>query len=157
MLEEALDPYLTVIQLAGVEAEGELVAYLESLRPKPKPPTKEELMRLWHQGYAQTVAPSKQALGRFLRARQDGDRVALATACKDMSRLSLELLADDNTVFRGPEPALTRPLRRAFESIKRVAVACTTGDFRRADSALGEMQRHLSNAAQMLRPYGLQP
>ncbi len=157
VLEEALDPYLTAIQLAGVEAEGELVAYLESLRPKPNPPTKLELMQLWHRGYAEAVAPSKQALGRFLRARQAGERAVVGTSCKEISRLTIELLASESRVFRGPEPALARPLRSAFQELRRAAVACSTGDFRRADTALGEMRERLGTAARILRPYGLQP
>jgi len=156
-LERALEPYLLAIELAGVEAQGELLAYLESLKPKPKGPTLEERMRGWYQRYGQAVQPSKEALGRFLTARQNGDRSALGLACRELSRRTIEVLAREPSVFRAPEPSVEAPLRGAFQSLRRMATACTAGNFKSVDENLAEAQRRLAVAAQRLQPFGLSP
>ncbi|MEO1369410.1 MAG: hypothetical protein AAFX50_19710, partial [Acidobacteriota bacterium] len=46
-LAEALEPYVFHIQRAGVEAEGAYLAYLDSIRAKPKEPTMAEKMQRW--------------------------------------------------------------------------------------------------------------
>lgn len=156
-LDAALEPYLTPIQIAGVEAQGELLAYLDSLEPKPKAPSKEELMRAWHGRYLSAVRPCKETLGRFLRARASGDSASVRDACRELGTQARDLLTGGDSVFRGPEPSAAPPLRQAFRELSLLANACNGGDFRRVDRHLRSAQEKLAAAAAVMRPYGIQP
>lgn len=156
-LDAALEPYLTPIQIAGVEAQGELLAYLDSLEPAPKEPSKAERMRAWHGQYLDAVRPSKQTLGRFLQARAHGDSATVRDSCRELSDRSRVLLASDGAVFEGPEPSVAPMLQQAFRALSLMANACNGGDFRRADHHLLTAQNQLAKAAAVLRPYGLAP
>lgn len=154
--QAAVEPYLLAIQLAGVEAQGELIAYYNSLKPKPQGPTEQELMEAWHRSYSRAVWPSKEALRRFQLARREGDRGGVGRACRDLARETI-LLLQEPEVFAAPEPSLAEPLRRAFLNFKLMAGACSAGNFTRVDEHITQAQRSLGMAAETLDPYGLRP
>lgn len=156
-LTMALEPYRPTIELAGVEAQGEYLTYLESLKPKPEAPSLEYRMTSWHDRYRVATQPSKEALGRFLQARRAGDRNALGEACRELSRATIDLLAQGDAIFQAPAPAVGATLRGAFRSLKSMAAACTLGDFARVDERLAVAEQRLGIAAAHLRPFGLAP
>lgn len=156
-LDAALEPYLTPIQLAGVEAQGELVTYLESLQPPPEAPDPMAPVRAWGRRYHSAVSPTKTALGTFLRSRGRGDWAGVREACLDLSRATATLMGEKPSVFRGPVPNAERPLQSAFRSLSLLAAACNAGDFRRVDEHLASAQRFLAAAARPLAGVGLQP
>lgn len=165
-LEDALEPYLTAIQLAGVEAENEYLDHLESLKPKPRGPTLEELMQAWHGRYSEAVGPTKQALGQFLQARAANDSRAISQACREILAAVIPVLRDDQ-LFKLPTPQIPAskgitmetyaPLRQAYEEIRQLAFDCNAGRQREAHADLAEMERQLQIAAAHLGKFSLAP
>ena len=156
VLDSAVSPYLRHIQMAGVEAEGEYSDYLESLKPPPVLPTRQELMEVWHRSYAQAVHPTKQALGKYLRSRRQSDSRLIRTACRELSAAVIPLMRKDD-VFKAPERGIFKPLRSAFLEIKQLAVHCSAGRSREMKSHYDEMQKQLAAASQVLAEYSLKP
>lgn len=155
-LRSALEPYLVPIQLAGVEAEGEFIDYLNSLKKEPEPPTMAELMADWYRVYQPAVAPVKAALGKFLRARKNGNRRALGESCREMVATVVPVL-EHPKVLEPPDTSLRRPLRRAYLFIQKVGGSCTGGNFKAVDQNLADMQRELQMASRGLAKYSLRP
>ncbi len=155
-LEQLLDAFLLPIQLAGIEAEGEYADYIDRNTPKPKPRTVTDLMRVWYKTYAPAVAPAKQALGSFLRGRQQGNPKAIAAACRTLSAEVLKVL-DNERLFRSIDPAVNRSLRRSYADLKLLAGQCVVGRFDQVDRQLTEVQRNLRQAARALARYELRP
>jgi hypothetical protein len=165
-LEKALEPYLTPIQIAGFEAENEYLDYLESQKEKPQAPTLTELMHRWHREYSREVLPTKQALGKYLKARQANDSRGMAGACKEILEAVIPLLRDGE-IFKIPTPLLPAsrgvemrtlpPLHKAYQEIRDMAIACRNGRTREVIVHLEEMQRQLRAAAGHLGEHGLAP
>ncbi len=155
-LQGSIEPYLTHIQLAGVQAEGEFLAYLESLRKEPEPPTLTELMVAWHRGYAQGVAPTKDALRYFLSSRKKGNVQEIGQSCRRLIAVVMPLLEDDE-LFLAPDQRVRKPLRDAYLDMRRAASDCARGRFDQVDKHLSAMQQDLQRAARRLGPHGLQP
>ncbi len=156
VLERALAPYLGQLQLAGVEAEGEYLDYLEGLKPPPKLPTTQDLMNAWHRHYAPAVVPTKQALGKYLQGRRANDATQIRTACREILAVVIPLLRRDN-VFEAPVPKVGPSLRRAFFELKAMASECTAGRSRETEAHYREMQSRLGVAAGLLAEYSLRP
>jgi hypothetical protein len=156
VLAAAVEPYLTHIQLAGVQAEGEFLDYLESLRKEPEPPTLTELMTRWHHGYVQSVKPTKDALRRFLRSRHQGNVQDIGQACRALTGTVGPLL-DDGNLSPSPDPVVNKYLRDAYTSIRRAAAECGRGRFDQVDKHLSAMQKELQVAARRMAPHGLRP
>ncbi len=156
VLKNALAPYLGHLQLAGVEAEGEYLDYLEGLKPPPELPTRQDLMNAWHRRYAPAVVPTKQALGKYLQGRRNNDSVLIRTACREISATVIPLLRND-PVFQAPEPKIGPALRRAFFELKAMASECTAGRSRETEIHYREMQSRLSAAAGLLAEFSLKP
>lgn len=155
-LERALEPYLVPIQLAGVEAEGQYLDYLESIRPKPEPPSMQVRMEAWHRGYATRTATVKTALGKFLAARQTSDSQAIREACREISAEVIPLLRDE-TLFETPDPQVEQPLKKAYHQIRELATHCTAARFREVDLQIERVETYLALAARPLSRYSLQP
>ncbi|MEM6455726.1 MAG: hypothetical protein AAF772_11575 [Acidobacteriota bacterium] len=157
-LESLLAPYLVPIRSAGVSAEGELRAYLASLVPPPKEPTIGEKLAVWHNYYSGAARPTKEALGRLLRARNAGDTRTLRQACRDLAS-SVVILLDDRSALRGapPEVPIGDSLQRAYMNLRSVATACNAGRFREVDKHMTTAQQYLTLAARHMRPYQLNP
>lgn len=156
ILEQALEPYLVPIQIAGIEAEGEYLDYLESIRPKPKLPTRQELMVAWHQHYSQKVAKVKDALRRFLIGRQNNDAAVVRESCREIASSVIPVLRND-ALFKAPDPSVEEPLHRAFVELRVLATHCIAARFRETDKQIAQVQKYLGYAAQRLAPYSLQP
>ena len=154
--DSALAPFLGRVQLAGVEAEGEYRDYLESLKPPPKLPTKQELMEAWHLRYSAAVLPTKQALANYLAGRQANDPSKIRTACREISAAVIPLLRKDK-IFVAPEEKLYKPLHRAFVEIKLMASECAAGRSRELEEHYAAMQTHLANASGLLARFSLRP
>ena len=155
-LNSALAPYLGHVQLAGVEAEGEYRDYLDSLKPPPRQPTFQELMVAWHHGYARAVLPTKQALGKFLRGRQDNDPAMIRTSCREILTAVIPLQRNDRAL-EAPLPAVAKPLRRAFTALRSMASECTAGRSYEMEVHYREMQVQLAAAAGHLAEFSLKP
>lgn len=155
-LSIALEPYLEPLQLAGVEAEGEMLSYLERPPQAAQKPAFEALLARWYQHYREASGASKRSLGQYLDARKTGDRTVMRESCEELVNGTIDILADDNA-FASPHTRVGRPLRLAFVDLKRMAAACLQGDFRRADRMLSKAQYQLAAAAAYLKPYGLSP
>ncbi len=157
VLEAVLEPYLIPIRMVGLDAEGEFLDYLESLRPPPRQPTAQELMDAWHsRRYSPAVRTTKVALGKYIRGRQGNDFRAQATACREISAAVIQLLRHED-VFKSPDPAVFEPLRRAFIELRLMASQCTAGRSREVEEHYQEMQKHLGRAAGVLGKYSLSP
>ncbi len=165
-LEAALDPYLTPIQLAGVEAQDEYLDYLESLKPKARGPTLTELMQAWHRRYSAATAPTKESLGKFLAARNQNDSRAMAAACRELLAAVIPVLRDEGNfelpkrllpASRGFGIELYPPLQLAYDEIRELAVDCSAGRSREVLNHMNEMQKQLQIAAQHLAKYSLAP
>ncbi|MEM8963938.1 MAG: hypothetical protein AAGD38_20810 [Acidobacteriota bacterium] len=157
-LARYLEPYLTPIQMAGVEAQADVKAYLDSLKPPPRPPTQTELMAYWNEHtYAPAVRPVKSALGDFLSARRAGDSRSMATACRELSAETIRLLDQRAVVFTAPDTEVNPNLERAFLQLRLAASSCTQGKFDQVDRYMASMQQHLTRAARQLQAYGLRP
>ena len=155
-LDAALEPYLVPIQIAGIEAEGQYLDYLESIRPKPQPPTQAELMAAWHKGYAAKTEGVKRALGIFLAARQQNDSGQIRASCRQITAQIIPILRD-KAMFKTPDPELDIPLREAYEEIRELANHCSAARFREVDKQIGRVQTYLGLSAQILGRYSLTP
>ncbi|MCP4655373.1 MAG: hypothetical protein GY856_08135 [bacterium] len=155
-VQKALEPYLEPLERAGVEAEREHQAYLESTRAKPSPPTLKELMTAWHQRYAQGAQPTKLALSKYLRARQEHDARAIGVACREMLVAVLPLL-DNREFLQAPDSRVETSLRGAYREIQRWAGHCASGRFTEVEKHYERMQQHLTKATALLAGYELRP
>jgi len=155
-LQKALEPYLEPVRKAGVEAEKEYQAYLESIRPKERPPTRKELMTAWHQRYQQGVQPTKLALTQYLRARKQHDARALGATCRELLMAVLPLL-DNPFLFKAPDSRVEVPLREAYREIRQWAGYCASGRFDQVDKHYERMQQYLARASALLAEYDLRP
>lgn len=155
-LSSALQPYLLPIQLAGVEAEGELGDQLDKLKPKEHVPTMAERMAAWHTVYSAEVRPAKQALGRYLTARNQNNAQGMGKACRELSETTVHAL-EKPRIFVAPDPKIDDSIRRAYVNLQLLAGYCTSGRFREVDVQLREAQEELAQAAEQLAPYGLLP
>lgn len=156
VLKQALEPYLVPIQIAGVEAEGKYLDYLESIRPKPKLPTQQELMVAWHRRYSQEVATVKDALRRFLIGRQNNDAAVVRQSCREIAGAVIPVLRSSE-LFKAPDPSVEGPLRRSYVEVRVLATHCIAARFRETDQQIKEVQKYLGYAAQRLAPYSLEP
>lgn len=113
-------------------------------------------MTTWHANYLRRIGPSKEALGRYVSALRQGDGVAEAAACRNLSSELGRALKDDN-LFRSVDGVVNEALGHAFASFNRMAVACVQG--RRADAKYHQekAERHLTVAAGALQRYALSP
>lgn len=165
-LRAALEPYLAPIQIAGIEAHDEYLDYMESLKPKPRGPTIQELMAAWHSRYLEAVAPTKAALAKYFEARNANQTRALAGTCKEILAAVIPLLRDEE-IFKIPTPQLPAskgfkmellpPLLEAYREIRDLAVDCTAGRQREVLEHLQAMQQELNEAAAHLGRYSLAP
>lgn len=155
-LEALLEDFLLPIQMASIEAEGEYVDYIDSITPKPKPPTATERMHVWYKTYAPAVAPAKNALGQFLRGRQASNSAVIMESCRSLSVEVLKVLAQPN-LFRSIDPTVNRSLQRAYEELKLLAGQCVAGRFDQVDQHMAKVQRYLRQAAVTLKKYELRP
>ncbi|MEM9553741.1 MAG: hypothetical protein AAGC60_05755 [Acidobacteriota bacterium] len=156
-LAEALEPYLLAIELAGIDAEGEYLRYLESRRPKPQAPTMRELMQVWHRDtYAPSVAPTKAALAAYLKARREQDSRGIGTSCRELASAVATLLQNDQ-VFSAPDEKVRAPLHRAFIELRGLATQCNAARWREIDAHWAAAQQHLGAANQRLSRWGLRP
>lgn len=165
-LRSLLEPYLQPIQLAGFEAQNDYLDYLETLKPKPVEVTVQDKMVQWHAAYTQTVRPTKQALGDYLRARKNNDFAAMSAACREILKEVIPLLRRKEVFSppkqllpksRGIQPQLLPPLMDAYTSMRVMATHCAAGRSREVIESLHEMQSHLQEAAAYLRPYSVAP
>jgi len=165
-LRELLSPYLSPIQLAGIEAHDEYLDYLESIKPKPRGPTLLELMQAWHRRYAEATRSTKIAVGHFIAARADNDARALREACNEIIAEVIPLLRDEELFLiptqqqpasKGFKPEMLLPLQQAYREIRDLAVNCKAGRQRETLVHLAEMNRQLQLAAQVLGRYSLTP
>lgn len=156
VLDRAIEPYLEPLQLTGVEAEGEMLHYLERPQRPTQAPAFEAQLGAWYQRYLTAAVGSKQSLGQYLSARGGGDRGSIRDACSSLVTSTVALL-EDESVFPGPNTNLDRPLRLGLVHLKRMAAACLQGNFRRADRLLERAEHQLSVVAAHLEPYGLVP
>lgn len=155
--QSALEPYLIPIQVAGIEAEGEYLAYLESLKPKPKEPTIHDRMAAWHtQIYLPAVAPVKQTFGTFLAARRANKGREMSAACRKLTTDVAALMRNEKA-FQAPDPRLENPLRNVYLSMRRLSTQCTAGRSREVQNQMGEIQRHLRNSGEIMKRYSLTP
>lgn len=165
-LRELLSPYLSPIQLAGIEAHDEYLDYLESIKPKPRGPTLLELVQAWHRRYDEATRPTKIALAHYIEARNHNDARALRETCKEIIAAVIPLLRDDE-VFKIPTPQkpaskgvkleLIPSLQQAYREIRDVAVNCNAGRQHEVLEHFGEMQKQLQTAATVLSRYSLAP
>ncbi len=155
-LQRALEPYLESLQGVGREAEKEYQAYLESTRPKERPPSRKELMAAWHQRYQRNVQPTKLALTKYLRARKEHDARAIGAACRELLVTVLPLL-DQPLIFKAPDSRVETPLRDAYREIRQWAGYCASGNFVQVDQHYERMQKHLARATALLAEYELRP
>ncbi|MEE8522876.1 MAG: hypothetical protein V3T72_03010 [Thermoanaerobaculia bacterium] len=165
-LRELLAPYLSPIQLAGVEAHDEYLDYLESIKPKPRGPGLLDLVQAWHRRYAEATRPTKIALAHFIEARNRQDARAIVETCKEIIAAVIPLLRDDEVfkiptqqqpASKGVRPELIPSLQQAYREIRDVAVNCTAGRQREVLEHFGEMQKQLQTAAAFLGRYSLAP
>ncbi|MCG8456136.1 MAG: hypothetical protein MI919_07630 [Holophagales bacterium] len=153
----ALEPYLTYVQMAGIQAEGEYLTYLESIRPKEKGPTIHDRMRAWYeQVYLPGVAPAKQALGAYLKARNSNNPRSVGGACRQLSGKVTPLLRD-GSALEAPDTRVKPLLRRAYTDMRLLATACNVGKTREVEVHYRDLQIHLREAAELLSRYGLRP
>ncbi|MEM8930076.1 MAG: hypothetical protein AAGE94_02810 [Acidobacteriota bacterium] len=156
-IEAALQPYLFPIQVAGIEAQGEYLAYLEKIRPKPKGPTMAEQMQSWHRTvYTPTVTPTKRAFGAYLKARNSRDAKAMRETCRRLSSQVIQLLRDD-AAFTPPDDRVAEALRRIYIDMRSLGPHCAAGREQEVQSQLGVIQGRLRDAASQLQRYGLGP
>ncbi len=155
-LEDAMEPYLEHVQMAGVEAEGEYRDYLDSLKPPPEQPTLQDRMEAWHRGYSRVVLPTKQALGKYLHGRRANDPTAIRTSCRELLAAVIPLLRNER-LFKAPLPAINKPLNRAFTELKQMASECTAGRSREMEVHYRQMQVQLAAAAGLLAEFSLKP
>lgn len=156
-LAKALEPYLFHIQRAGVEAEGEYLAYLDSIREKPKAPTMAELMRSWHAAvYTPKVTPTKRALSAYLQARSVQDVRQIGASCRVLATQVIKLLRDDEA-FQAPDDRVTPMLRPIYIEMRSLATSCTAGNQRKVDRHFATMQTKLQTAATFMARYKIRP
>ncbi|MEM7587198.1 MAG: hypothetical protein AAF560_27660 [Acidobacteriota bacterium] len=155
-LQSAMDLFLSRIQLAGVEAEGEYRDYLESLKPPPREPTLQERMDAWHSVYAPAVLPTKQALGKYLQGRKANDNKLVHSACREITAAVIPLLRSEQ-VFHAPIGPLRQPLKRAFVQIRLLATECVAGRWHEVEGHYTEMQTQLAIASGILSEFSLRP
>ncbi len=162
----ALEPYLTPIQLAAVEAQSEYLDYLESIKPEDRAPTVPELMQAWHRRYSAATAPTKQALGKVLAARNENDSRAMAGVCRELLAAVIPVLRDEKNfklpsrlvpASRGIAFEVYEPLKTAYDEIRELAVNCSAGRSREVVNHLNEMQKQLQISARHLAKYSLAP
>ena len=155
--EAALEPYLLPIQIAGIEAEGEYLAYLESLRPKEKEPTIQERMAAWHRAiYTPAVTPAKKAFGAYLSARQKKDPRGMSRACREISS-TVSVLLRSKEAFDSPDPRLAEPLRRIYVAMRQMSKECSAGRAREIEARFTELQAKLQDAGKQMARYRLRP
>jgi nitrate reductase NapAB chaperone NapD len=165
-LEEALQPYLKSIQLAGFEAENEYLDFQDSQRKPPKQRTHQQRMEEWHARYRAVVQPTREALGKYIGARQENDFRTMSKACREILTLVAPLLRNEE-VFKVPMPmvpaskgwqnSLLPPLRDSYKAMRDMAVDCSAGRSREMQEHLGEMQKGLGSAATFLARFSLRP
>jgi hypothetical protein len=157
VLEASLEPYLVSIQTAGIAAAGEYQHYLESLRPKERKVTFLDAMNGWHREvYLPAVTPVKDALARYLQARQALDYRTANSTCRELVAKVIPLLRDPNA-FKAPDTSIEEPLRRAYQDMRQMAAECTAGNSREVETKLAAMQENLGKANTILAQYGLRP
>ena len=156
-LDSALEPYIAPIQIAGVEAEGEYLAWLASQRDKPKLPTMAEVMHTWHTStYKPGVAPTKKALGVYLKARSQQDVRQIGRSCRQLAKEVIHLLREDSA-FQAPDERVTPLLRPIYLEIRGLATSCTAGNQKAVDKHFEGMQEKLKTAADFMARYRLRP
>ncbi|MEM6796795.1 MAG: hypothetical protein AAF725_22675 [Acidobacteriota bacterium] len=156
-LSAALEPYLTPIQLAGIEAEGEYLSYLESVREEPEEPTMTDYMRDWHsRTYRPAVNPSRRALGAYIKARRAQNVREIGKSCRLLAREVIALLRSEQAL-QAPDERVIPMLEAAYDEMRKVASHCTSGRQREEQKHFAEMQKHLKTAAEFLSRYKLQP
>lgn len=165
-LASFLGPYLQPIQLAGFEAQNEYLDYLDTLKPKPKKITVNEVMIEWHGNYAQAVQPTKLALSRYIRARKENDFRGMSTACREILAEVIPLLKR-RAVFsppkqmypveRGIQPEFYSPLYQAYVAMRTMAGHCAAGRSREVLESLNDMQSKLQESAAYLSKYSVTP
>ena len=156
-MKAALEPHLAELREAGRAAERERRQYLDRNKPPPPPPpTLTDHMVVWHRGYAALARPCKEALGAYVQARRNSDTRGLAPSCRTLLREALVVL-DRPIALKAPDPRVETPLRSAFVEMQRLAGQCTAGRFDKVEEHFARMEKHLGEAAAVLRLYGLQP
>jgi hypothetical protein len=165
-LEAARRPYLQSIQLAGFEAENEYLDFLEAQKVPERGPTHQELMEAWHREYTAAVAPVREALGKYVKARQQNKFREMSAACREISSSASPLLRNDE-IFQLPVRAvpaskgwtrqLLEPLQNAYKEMREMAQNCSAGRSREVQEHLVKMQEELGKAATVLGRFGLQP
>lgn len=156
-LASALEPYIGPIQIAGVEAEGEYLAWLASQREKPKAPTMADVMRSWHATtYTPAVTPTKKALGSYLQARSRQDVRQIGLSCRQLAREVIQLLREDSA-FQAPDDRVTPLLRPIYLELRALATSCTSGDQKAVDRHFEGMQKKLQTAADFMARYQIRP
>ena len=155
-LLESIKPYLKSIERAGVAAEREYRAYLDSLREAPKVPTLHDHMVDWHARYVQESGPTKQALARYLQSRQANDSGGIAKACKDLVGEVIPLL-ETSKALEPPDAGAKEPLLQVYLYIRRLAIACNAGRFGEVDQHWAKIQAWLDASRTVLAKYSLQP
>lgn len=158
VLSASLAPYLIAIESSGLEAEGEYLQYLESIRPKPQAPTMRDVMQTWHRDvYTPAVTPTKRSLAAYLKARRDSDSRGITTACRALAGDVATLLRSQETVFAAPDEKVREPLHRAFIELRGLATQCNAARWRELDQHWTDAQAQLGRANERLARWGLQP
>lgn len=155
-LDRAIAPYLETLQLAGVEAEGEMLHFLERPASSETVLTAEALMAVWFERYQMAAEPAKDGLRLYIEARDSGDREKLRTSCETMASGSSSIL-DAAGIFHLPDEDMERQLRRGYLHLQRLAAACLSGNFTRADRMLRRAEHHFAVTAAYLERFGYDP
>lgn len=157
VVEGALAPFLPHIQRAGIQAQGEYLAYLESIRPKPQGPTMLEVMQQWHRdSYVPGVAAVKQAFGLYLQARKQQNPREIGKTCRALSAKASALLRAED-VLEAPDDRIEPLLRPIYIEMRSLSTDCLAGRSREMQDHLVELQKKLADAAELLSRYGVQP
>lgn len=112
-------------------------------------------MAEWHAEYSHSVAPFKQALGRFLEPVRNEETVRSSTWVNFSSQIDRLLL--DSIALHPPDPAVARPLQEEFQRFSTVAEACSRRATRTARPSLALADPSLGQAAGAMERNGLQP
>ncbi|HEY0512237.1 MAG TPA: hypothetical protein VGH73_10050 [Thermoanaerobaculia bacterium] len=118
----------------------------EALQPK---------MRAWHAVYAGKAAAVRQALSRYLSARNDPMQET-QPVCRELLSATTALL-DDPTALDAPDEAAERALKAAYGELQELARACSAGLTAESNFRLGSFERAIQNASMTLQPYALKP
>ena len=114
-------------------------------------------MQAWHERYRSATVEARSGYSRVDRLFRSGLGAPQAGDCAALRRSAHELVSGKSDVLGAPDLRLALELRRAYEALVLFGETCEQGRTVEAVDHYSKASQAFGRAADLLRPFGLEP